>query len=181
MKLHKLALLPLAACAMFGTAAQADTGDITFKGRVVSTGCTPKVDGVDKNGTVTLPNVTEGMFAADNTAGEKTFTINLEGCSVTGKKVKAFFWNATLATTDGRLDGTGTGHGWTYQLRDSASNILTVANSGATVPASNADVGTNIDGNGNAVLNYSVRYYKEQTPLVSGDKTAIATYVVYLD
>jgi len=181
MKLHKLALLPLAACAVFGTAAQADSGDITFKGKVVSTGCTPKVDGGDKNGTVTLPDVTESMFAADNTAGEKTFKINLEGCSVTGKKVKAFFWNATYATSNGRLDGPGTGDGWTYQLRDSASNILTVASSGTAVPAGNADVGATVDASGNAVLNYSVRYYKEQTPLTSGDKTAVATYVVYLD
>jgi len=180
MKLHKLALLPLAACAVFGTAAQADSGEITFKGRVVSTGCTPKLDGKGKDGTVTLPDVTEGMFGADNTAGEKTFAINLEGCSVKGKKVKAFFWNATLATGNGRLDGTGSGDGWTYQLRDSANNILTVANSGATVPASNDDVGATIDASGNAVLNYSVRYYKEQA-LTSGDKTAKATYVVYLD
>jgi len=180
MKLNKLALLPLAACAVFGTATFADTGKITFKGSVISTGCTPSVDGQGNDGTVTLDPVTKSMFpTAGQTTGEKTFKITLTGCQAGGKKVKAQFSQDN--PTDGRLTGSGLGKGWSYQLLAANGNELTVKPKGSGLVNETNDAGATIDASNTGTLTYKVRYYNDGTGITSGDLTALATYVLYLD
>jgi len=182
MKLHKLALLPLAACAVFGTVAQADTGDITFKGRVVSTGCTPNIDGQGASGEVKLPSVFASQFANQgDTTGEKPFTIKLTGCTA-NSKVKAYFHQAA-ANSAGRLTkNRGAGEGWTYELLPATgSDPLKAGTSLTGFAADGNDVGVTVDATGAGNLTYRVRYYNETGTLTSGDMEADATYVLYLD
>jgi len=180
MKLNKLALLPLAACAVFGTAAFADSGTITFKGSVISTGCTPSVDGKGNDGTVELLPVTQSMFPNQgNTTGEKVFKIMLTGCQAGGKKVKAQF--SQNNPIDGRLSGTGSGKGWSYQLLAANGNTLTVKPASSGLVTEVNDAGATIDASNAGTLEYKVRYYNDGTGITSGDLTALAKYVLYLD
>jgi len=179
MKLKKLALLPLAAGAVFGMAALADSGKITFKGKVAGSTCIPKVNG-QAEGTVRLPAVTASMFPArGDTAGETTFTIDLSECQdITGTMVKAYFWQPN-ASAEGRLVGTGSGAGWTYELLPAAGETaLKVGTSGSALTVSNEDAGSDVSA-GNGKLTYRVRYYNETGTLTNGEQDATVTYVLY--
>jgi len=181
MKHKKLALLSLAACAVFSTAASADHGTIKFKGKVAGTTCVPTMDSGGPNGEVTLPDVTQSMFTGlGAVAGEKEFGIKLTGCSdPSGTKVKAYFWQ-TSANASGRLTKTdGTGSGWTYQLRPATNPTpLVVGTSATALSTSVNDPGVDVS-SGSGTLKYKVYYYNEGTAITNGTLTADAAYVLY--
>jgi len=182
MKHKKLALLSLAVCAVFSTAATAaDNGTIKFKGKVTGTTCIPSMGSGGPHGEVTLPNVTKSMFPnSGDIAGEKEFSINLTGCSdAAGTKVKAYFWQAG-ANAAGRITKTvGSGSGWTYQLRPATNpNPLVVGTSGTALITNSNDPGVDVS-SGSGILKYRVSYYNEGTAITNGEMIADAAYVLY--
>jgi len=184
MKLKALSLLPLAACAVFGSVAQADV--ITFRGTVIENTCIPSVNGGARDATVALPVVSPSDFAAPtNTTGDTPFSIALTGCSAAATySVKAYFWNAQAQA--GRLvKGTsvGTGAGWSYQLLASGSTTQLDVGTTATVVPDAADPGVTITptSGGAGTLNYTVRYYNELGAVTPGTFDAQATYVLYIN
>jgi len=181
MKFKKLALLPLAACAVFSTTALA-ADVITFKGKVQGSTCIPKLNGGAASGDVKLPDVIQSMFpSTGNTTGVKNFTIDLSDCKdAAGTIVKAYFYQAA-ANAAGRLTkNSGTGSGWTYQILAGASgnNAIKVGTSGSSLIVDPNDPGATPTG-GNGQLKYRVRYYNEGTPITNGTMEAKATYVLY--
>jgi len=182
MKLKKLALLPLVACAVFSTATQAE--QITFRGTVSGTTCIPGVNGGGVDGLVELNPVTQSMFSSQgSTAGTTSFNINLTGCNdPAGTVVKAYFWQSA-ANAAGRLVPTFTdgGSGWTYELLNNAGSSLVVGTNGSSVLVSTDDPGAAVTPgpNGTGQLTYQVRYFNETGALSNGKGEAIATYVLY--
>jgi len=182
MQLKKLVLLPLAACTVFSTATLAE--QITFRGTVSGTTCIPDVGGGSPDGIVDLDPVMQSMFSSQgNTAGPKSFNINLTGCNdPTGKVIKAYFWQPT-ANTEGRLVPTFTdgGSGWTYQLLNAAGSPLVVGTTGSSLNFSDDDPGAAVTPGpgGTGQLTYQVRYYNETGSLTNGKGEAVATYVLY--
>jgi len=184
MKLKALSLLPLAACAVFGSAAQADV--ITFRGTVIENTCIPSVNGNGRDATVPLPVVSPSDFPAQtNTTGDTAFTIDLTGCSTAASyPVKAYFYNAEAQA--GRLvKGTsvGTGAGWSYQLSASGSTVQLDVGTTPTVIRNAADPGVTITpgSGGVGTINYTVRYYNEVGTVTPGTFDALATYVLYIN
>jgi len=181
---HKLALVALAAGALFGTAAQAQQL-INFESSVVQPACTPNLDlsgGVDA--TINLPAVAgSSLKDIGMTAGEKTFVIDLTACGVglpSNAKARAYFYNATAnAVTDGRLNKlSGTGAGWQYQLLSKSGPAMTVGTSATVVPDT-SDVGVSISA-GTGTLQYRVRYYRNDS-ITNGSLVSNATYVLYYE
>jgi len=185
MKLKNLALLPLAACAVFGSVAQADV--ITFRGTVLNNTCIPAVNGNGRDNTVALPVVNPADFPAQgDTTGDTSFSIDLTACSdAATNTVRAYFWNAEAV--NGRLvKGTsqGTGAGWSYQLLASGNTNQLDVGTTATVVPDLTDPGATIasGSGGNGTLNYTVRYYNEVgTTMTPGTFDALATYVLYIN
>jgi len=182
MKLKNLALLPLAACAVFGSVASAQT--VTFRGTVIENTCIPSIGG-QTNATVTLPIVSPSDFPNQNdfTADETTFTIDLTNCSTAATyAVKAYFYQANAV--NGRLSktGGGLGEGWTYQLLSSAGTTLAAGNNATVIKDAN-DPGTTIVASGPSTgsIDYRVRYYNETGTLTSGTMDALANYVLYVN
>jgi len=185
MKLKNLALLPLAACAVFGAVAQADT--ITFRGTVIENTCIPAVNGNGRDAAVVLPIVSTADFPAQgNTTGDTSFSIDLTACSTAATyPVRAYFWNSEAV--NGRLvKGTsaGNGDGWSYQLLASGNTNQLDVGTTATVVRDLTDPGVTITpgSGGNGTLNYTVRYYNEVgTTMTPGTFNAVATYVLYIN
>ncbi|MFC0308868.1 fimbrial protein [Gallibacterium trehalosifermentans] len=80
-------------------------GTIIFEGRIVETTC--RIKDNEGNKRVTLPTVSTKAFSqAGSTAGMVPFTIDLEGCTLTGsgpKFIKAYFTVNEKVNAQGRI------------------------------------------------------------------------------
>jgi len=178
--LHKtLAVLPLAAaCAVFGTSAQAQQ-QITFNGKVAKVSCTPQAPA---GNSVNLPVVQTSDFN-NNVAGETAFSFSLVDCgpnpSITAK---LYFYNDTpsLVVND-RLElmSGGSGSGWQYELLPRTGATPLKVGTSATVVESADDEGVGL-ASGSGILEYRVRYYSSAPDsITAGTGSAQATYVMY--
>lgn len=142
----------------FGSATAAD-GTITFTGPVTGTTCSLDVAGSNtKNGTVTLPNVSESaLSAAEQVAGNVPFSIKLTGCTpATGNAYTWFESGATVNTVTGRLINSGTASNVEIQVSNKNAGVIKIGHQTISAPM---DVLTPIDAAGTATLNYSAAYY----------------------
>lgn len=173
-----MALVPQAAHAASG-------GTITINGSVLNGTCsvTGATGGVNASGlstgnfTVTLPGVqTSALSAANDVAGNTSFSITLTGCpsTPTGEQVASFFSGSNIAT-DGNLSNTaGTGAAANVEVQLVNPNTSTALNlNGATAYDQNSPYAT-ISGGG-ATLTYQAQY------LATGAATAglVTTTVDY--
>jgi len=177
--LHKtLAVLPLAAaCAVFGTSAQAEK--ITFNGAVQDTTCTPSVNGGGADGTVNLDVIkSDDLPNLNATFGAKEFTIGLS-CSGSATTAKAYFYSDPSRVTNDKLNlikPASTGNGWQYELLAANDNPLKVGTAATPVDDAN-DTGATITG-GSATLTYKVRYFRN-ADLEEGTGQSEVNYVVH--
>jgi len=180
-----LAVLPLtAACAAFGSAAQAQT--LNIGGEVKGISCTASIVG---GNTVNLPIAQPSDLPnGGSTAHQTMFTIALTGCGAgaNGTVARAMFYNITAgAVSNGRLNPTfnpTTAGGWQYAFRSvgaGSGNVdVPVRTSDSIVPQT-GDLGATI-ANGAVNLNYRVMYRRNNTgALMPGKGTASVNYVLY--
>ena len=119
------------------SAQAANSGTITFSGRVLADTCTIAVNG---GATVTLPNVPTTAFGSTvgTTAGATPFTIALTGCDTnTTTANMAFTAGTNVDTATGNLkNATSGGANVQIQLLNSASAVInTSTNANAPVIA----------------------------------------------
>jgi len=185
MHMKHVALSLLLGCA--AQAALAQEHIATFSGTVVADSCTVSVNGTgSQDGTVTLePVLSNNDLLGNNTfAGETAFTLELSDCGLTNGTMRAHFYNAEQnAVSSGRLnktDPTGTGSGWSIQLRSSDDKILLFYATSVVTQNMN-DPGGVLDATGSTNITYKARYYRTsvQTPIVPGTLRGNATYVLY--
>lgn len=145
-------------------AAGASSGTITFEGKITSSTCEATVNGVEADGTVTMPPVAISAFT-DSTAGRTPFTIELANCTLTDPDTKV----GTFFEPDGIQVDSATGHlnniattsaatGVSLQLSNGNDDTaILVGDAGQTgsaqyvVPDTTSKKGT---------LSYFVEYYK---------------------
>jgi len=176
-----LAVLPLAAaCAVFGSVAQAQT--ITINGNLKGATCTPSVTG----GSVTLPDITLGtdLLTGGSSAKETPFTVSLSGCGAgaSGLKGKIYFWQSQAYSSGVLAKTSGTGSGWSYQFLYGASgNTPLTVGSNSSVLSNTNDPGVTLGTAPTYNVTYRVRYYRlsTNTQLVPGNVGAVANMVFY--
>jgi len=184
-----LSLLSLAICAVASTTALAQTGTITINGEIVADSCTANItssggSGGSGNYIVNLDPVSYGVFpAANEVAGEKPFTIELTGCTLSGTNTSmwAHFTGANV-NSDGRLNTTGTAP-VTFELTDGFGGAAIVAggSAGAGGPGAGQGTGATFTGsnpNQSASKEYAVRYHSEAA-LTAADAGALSSSVTY--
>jgi len=185
MHMKRLALALLLGCAAQAVLAQEQIA--TFTGTVVADSCTVSVNGTgNEDGTVTFePVLSNNELLDDGTyAGETTFTLELSDCGLTTGTMRAHFYNSEAgAVTNNRLnktDPSGTGSGWSIELRSSNDKLLWFYTT-SVVTKDMDDPGGALDATGSTSLTYKARYYRAsvQTPIVPGTLRGHATYVLY--
>jgi len=185
---HTLSLLALATCVMLSSTTSAQTGTITVKGEIVADSCTANIvssggSGGSGNYTVNLDPVSYGVFtAAGVTAGEKPFTIELTGCTVSGSNTQmwAHFTGASV-NADGHLATNSSKV--SFQLTDGFGGAPIKAGGSAASTGPGADQGsgatfTGSNPNQTASKQYAVRYYAESA-LAAADAGALTSVVTY--
>ncbi len=143
--------------AAFAPQAKAVDGTININGTITGSTCTVKINGAASPATIVLPTVsTTALSAANATAGQTAFAINLSACGgvPTATKASTFFENGPNVNAAGRLANSGTATGVDVQLVNSDNSAITV---GSPAPSAGAGVAT-IAANA-ATLNYFARYY----------------------
>jgi len=177
-----LAVLPLAAaCAAFGSAAQAQT--LNIGGQVKNISCTASIPG---GNVLNLPIAQPSDLPNPGTLAHLTvFTIALTACDASdnGLLARAMFYNTTAgAVSNGRLNPTftGGGAGWQYVFRvGTAGGNSAIVRTSPTIVVQANDPGATI-ANGAANLRYRVMYRRNDTgPLTAGKGTASVNYVLY--
>jgi len=185
---HSLSLMALAVCAAASTSALAQTGTITINGEIVADSCTANISssggsGSGANFTVNLDPVSYSTLTAGATPGEKPFTIELTGCTVSAGTTSMWaHFTGPQVNGDGRLNTTGTAP-VTFQLTDGFGGAPIVAGGSAASggPGANQGSGATFSGtnpNQTASKQYAVRYYAESTVAV-GDAGALSSQVTY--
>jgi major type 1 subunit fimbrin (pilin) len=132
-------------------------GTITIQGQVTDASCAIAVDGGTGDSTITLPAVSKSALAVPgDTAGAKSFTMQLSGCPATGS-VRAAFSPLNVDPATGYLQNTAT--------VSPATNVQVQVLDGTVTPIDLRDNTGNeyvpfVDqgGAGVADLNYAVRY-----------------------
>jgi len=149
----------------FSTSALAQSGLISFDGRLSASGCTPDVSGQGPDAMILLPwaDVTDFPNVGD-TMHWTPFDIKLTGCSSPPplNNVWSYFSQGTANISTGRIDNAGTSTGVDYQLTDAAQVPFAVWGPVGNVTGPNPALVD--DGTGNntlgATMNYGVRYYR---------------------
>jgi len=186
MHMKHLALALLLGCAAQAALAQQEQ-IATFSGTVVADVCTVSVNGTgSEDGTVAFEPVlsNNALNRADTVAGETAFTLELSDCGLTSGTMRAHFYNSAAgAVTNGLLnktDTSGTGSGWSIQLRSSDDKPLYFYTT-SVVAQNMADPGGVLDATGSTSITYKARYYRAsaKTPIVPGTLRGHATYVLY--
>lgn len=155
-------------------------GTITITGTVVGQTC--KVNGNSFGTpdaiTVALPTVlTSNLAAAGTTAGQKQFSINITGCDAALSTVQTYFSGSNIDSATGNLSNTGTAGNVQVQLLNSDSSTIDL--SGADATAQNSEV-ANLDGSGNATLQYTAQYIANGGAASAGDvNTSVQFTMVY--
>ncbi|MFV0601781.1 MAG: fimbrial protein [Brachymonas sp.] len=175
---NSLSFLSLATAAVltFSNAANAADGTITINGEITDTTCSISVNGQAPDATLTLPTVSANTLnAAGETAGTTPFNITLTGCTnATQKNASTWFESgATVDSTSGRLNNSGTASNVQVELLNSAQNAI-VAGS-----ASQNDVPVDIS-SGSGTLSYYARYYAT-APTTAGTVTTTVDYTIVYD
>jgi len=180
--LHKtLALLPLvAAFAAFGSAAQAQT--INVSGKVQDISCPATVVGGNTLNLAVVDPTTQ-LLAVNDTANPLNFQIRLVNCtSGAGTIAKAMFYSTTAgAVSGGRLNlaSGSTGAGWQYEFLAGASGNATVpVRTSAAIVAQSNDPGAAVVTSGNTNINYRVQY-RRNGPITTGTGIATVNFVMY--
>ena len=125
----------LAATAFAPTAQAANSGTITFSGKVLADTCVISVNG---GNTVVLPTVMTGAFGAavGNTAGTTpSFSIALSGCDNNTTSAQMAFNGANIDGLTGNLKNTAaSGSNVQVQLLDSSNNVINTS-TGTNAPS----------------------------------------------
>ncbi|MEA1062446.1 fimbrial protein [Erwinia sp. HR93] len=156
--------------------ANASDGTIVFNGELTDATCDVTVNGGSNDATVTLPTLSATMLAAaDATAGDTDFVINLKNCNPATGKVRAFFEAGnTVDMTNGRLKN--------MQAQGAAGNVqLELLNEGGTSlkvgdTGQRANAATDLNA-GTADLPYIVRYHATDKTS-AGKVTSSVTYSI---
>ncbi len=157
--------------------ASASNGTITINGTINDNTCVAKVNGTDKDATVTLnPLNASSLATPGSTAGYATFTIGLTGCGTATNKVNAFFEpGSTVDMSTGRLNNEATGNtaagNVQIELLNKNGGIIQV---GDTVSARAVQ---ETIANGTATMKYGVRYYAKDT-VTAGQVSTRVTYSI---
>lgn len=134
---------------------QADQGLISFSGSVAGPTCV--INGGDNDVQVNLPEVsTYDLRQAGQTAGERTFSLVLSQCSHVGQ-VSTYFEPGPTVNPEGRLTvdaGSGAATSVDVQLLNSARAPMNLAGGRGNQSSQRVDIV-----NGNAILNYTARYF----------------------
>jgi len=169
-----LSLLALTTSAAFSGSALAQH-DVSFEGRLLDSICTGVVAG--DAGTVTLTPVLASDLSTINAPANVTteFPVALTGCDTATANYQVNFSHSSVV--NGRLpntSGTGQAEGVSLLLVSTANEWVdfTPAVDTRRLPLSQ-DPGADISGSG--VVNYRIRYFREDQPLVPGKVSATAT------
>lgn len=131
----------IAATTFVPTAQAANSGTITFSGRVLADTCTVAVNG---GSTVALPNVSALAFgtSAGTVAGSTAFTIALSGCDTNTTKANMAFTAGTNvdASTGNLKNATAGGANVQVQLLNSTDQVINTSTN-ANAPVINIAVG----------------------------------------
>lgn len=181
MKLSKIALIAsLASFALVpAVATAADSGTITFTGKVIGQTC--NVNGGTNNFTITLPVVNKAdLQAANSTAGNTAFQLALTGCPTTPTVTVGAKFYASVSNVDTNQDlkntaATNPASNVAVQLLDASNTAINVATTAAA--ATNTNSGTALSG-GAATLNYSAQYVSVAGTAGQGNVQAQVTYQI---
>ncbi|MDH0303431.1 MULTISPECIES: fimbrial protein [unclassified Pseudomonas] len=136
-------------------AANADQGLISFNGSVAGPTCV--INGGNNDLLVNLPQVsTYDLRQAGQTAGEQSFSLVLSQCSHVGQ-VSTYFEPGPTVNPEGRLTvdgGSGAAGNVDVQLLNSARAPMNLAGARGNQNSQRIDIV-----NGNAILNYTARYF----------------------
>jgi len=163
---HTLTMLAVSTVvgAGFSTSALAQSGLISFNGRITDSGCTPDVAGQGPNGTVLLPWADTTDFpAVGDTMHWTSFDIKVTGCTLAPfNRVWSYFSEGTANASTGRLDNAGSAGGVDLQLTDAGQAPIAVWGPPNIVTGDNPVLIDDGSGNGTlgATMNYGVRYYR---------------------
>ncbi|NAW70377.1 type 1 fimbrial protein [Vibrio sp. V26_P1S5P106] len=147
---------------------------ITFNGEVTDQTCSVTVNGNDANPVVLLESVSAATLKeAGATAGQKTFSIGVTGCTAptTDVQVSTVFVG-NVVTADGNLGNTGDAKNVALQLLDNSMSPVDLTSmaslSGLTLEA----------GATSAVTDFGVQYISEAGGATPGSVRASLQYAV---
>ncbi|MGH8388886.1 MAG: fimbrial protein [Pseudomonas sp.] len=161
-----------------------DAGQIDFKGELTAQTCAVDVDGdAAQPAIVTLPTINANLLSAPgSTAANRSFAINLKGCTEQGGKALAFFeYNAAFVDfTDGTLKNVlpsvaGNATLVNLRLKDGATGNPIVVGSGAQLTTTTAQT---VAADGSATLPYSVEYISPLGGATAGKVKGSVTYSI---
>ena len=153
----------------------ANSGTITFTGKVVANTCAVNVNNSgNASGTVQLPVVfTTALNTAGFTAGTTNFTLAVTGCDGNLTSVQPLFSGGSIDTTTGDLKNTAGGNNVEVQLLNGGTVMDLSQN---TPSAQNQPVGT-LSG-GATTLNYTAQYIAVGGAATSGLVNATVAYTL---
>lgn len=165
----KKSLLVLLVASSVSASVMAADGTITFNGEITDTTC--NVTTASKNLTVDLPTVsTTALAAAGDTAGNTSFTLDLQNCSANGVNVAANFESLTNGdATNGNINPTQAPAGVQIRLADAA---------GTQAKVNGLPVGAKQITNGSAQLEYQAFYFAKTPVTNAGQVVAQVNYTL---
>lgn len=166
---------------MVALTAQANSGTITFAGKITASTCTVVVDGQGADATITLPTVSKDLLKADgDTAGKTHFNIVMSKCTLGGTpadtKVSTYFEaGSTVDVSTGFLINSGSATKVALRLTDGTTNAAIKAGSESQTSNNTFATAAGASGAATASLPYAVEY------IASGASTAgtVASSVTY--
>lgn len=152
----------------------AATGTITISGKVLATTCTVKVNNAGTgDGTVVLPTVSVSDLTSGETAGDTSFTIDMN-CSAAVDNVKPYFEPTNVDAATGYLvntAGTGGAKNVEIQLLDHTNKVINlIANDATAMDLADDTTATQ--------LRYTARYYASGADAVAGTVSTSAVYTL---
>ena len=172
MNIKHLSLALIAAAS--ATVAMADTGTITFNGLVVADTCTTTLTGGATGTAVTLPTVqTTALAAANNTAGQTSFSLSVTGCDATAATRGIHYTltpSAYDATNDSLIVNTGSATNVGVEILEGATPIAF-----AGAPHQTANVTLNGAGAGSVSL---AAQYKATGAATAGTVTSALNWTL---
>lgn len=167
----------IAAALLAGSAMPAfsvDTGTVTFNGKIIEDTCNVKVNGTDKDGTVTFSDLYASDFTGDDSVGDsQAFDIALTDCDTSINNMNIKFEGSTV-TGKGEevLQTTGAATNVGVRLEDWTSAAVKFDGS---MPATGSD--KSVFGTGAATFSYTAKVVQvgDEAP-TKGDYTTQATY-----
>ncbi|MFD1801207.1 fimbrial protein [Mixta tenebrionis] len=156
--------------------ASASNGTITINGKIESNTCVAKVNGTNKDATVTLnPLNASSLATAGATAGYASFTIALTDCGTATNKVNAFFEPGSTVDMDtgylNNVAATTPAQNVQIQLLNKNGGVIQVGD------AESARVVQETIANGTATMKYGVRYFAKGA-VTGGNVSTNVTYSI---